>query len=186
MPATTLNGQNIQVLGPRYGTACLNHPEYRSYENAQITALLERYDFDALWFDMAFWTGVCICERCRERYRSETGDEIPLVVDWTSPTWARFQSARERWLREWTLQLFDVARAARPGLPVTHNLAPGAIGWVTAQKIDWGRDDSFAAGDIYGGKDEQLLISKLMLHLGQEQPAEFMTSRASTSSTTRR
>ena len=57
VPATTLNGQNVQVLGPRYGTACLNHPEYRSYENAQITALLERYDFDALWIDMAFWTG---------------------------------------------------------------------------------------------------------------------------------
>ena len=69
---------------------------------------------------------------------------------------------------------------------MTHNLAPGAIGWVTGQKIDWGRDDSFAAGDIYGGKDEQLLISKLMLHLGREQPSEFMTSGPSTSSTTRR
>ena len=178
VPATILNGENLQVLGPRYGTACLNHAEYRSYENAQITALLERYDFDALWIDMAFWTGVCICERCRERYRSETDNEIPLVVDWTSPIWARFQSARERWLREWTLELFEVAHAVRPGLPVTHNLAPGAIGWVTGQKIDWGRDDSFAAGDIYGGKDEQLLISKLMLHLGKEQPSEFMTSRA--------
>jgi hypothetical protein len=178
VPATTLNGQNLQVLGPRYGTACLNHPDYRAYENSQITALLERYDFDALWIDMAFWTGVCICECCRGRYRSESGDEIPLVVDWTSPTWSRFQSARERWLNEWTLELFEVARAVRPGLPVTHNLAPGAIGWVTGQKIDWGRDDSFAAGDIYGGKDEQLLISKLMLHLGREQPSEFMTSRA--------
>ena len=60
---------------------------------------------------------------------------------------------------------------------MTHNLAPGAIGWVAGEKIDWGRYDSFAAGDIYGGKDEQLLISKLMLHLGQEQPPEFMTSR---------
>ncbi len=29
VPATTLNGQNLQVLGPRYGTACLNHPDYR-------------------------------------------------------------------------------------------------------------------------------------------------------------
>ena len=103
-----------QVLGPRYGTACLNHPEYRSYENAQITALLERYDFDALWIDMAFWTGVCICERCRERYRGETDDEFPLDVDWTSSTWARFQSARERWLKEWTLELFEVAHAVRP------------------------------------------------------------------------
>jgi hypothetical protein len=177
VPATSLNGQNLQVLGPRYGTACLNHPGYRSYENAQITALLERYDFDALWIDMAFWTAVCICQSCRERYHRETDDEIPLVVDWTSPKWARFQSARERWLKEWTLELFDVAHAVRPGLPVTHNMAPGAIGWITGQKIDWSSEDSFAAGDLYGGKDEQLLVSKLMLHLGKEQPSEFMTSR---------
>jgi Alpha-L-fucosidase len=177
VPATALEGKNVQAHGPRYGTACLNHPGYRAYENAQITALLERYEFDALWIDMAFWPAVCICEHCRERYRGETGDEIPVVVDWTRPAWARFQSARERWLKEWTLELFDVAHAVRPGLPVTHNLAPGAIGWITAEKIDWGLEDSFAAGDIYGGKDEQLLISKLMLHVSKHQPAEFMTSR---------
>jgi hypothetical protein len=177
VPASTLNGYETQMLGLRYGTACVNNNEYRAYEHAQIAALLERYEFDALWIDMAFWPGVCVCRKCRQRYRAENGEEIPLVVDWESPAWGRFQAARERWLEEMTLELFDVAHKVRPDLPVTHNLGPATHGWFTGQKIDWARHDSFVAGDLYGGKDEQLVISKLMLHLGQQQPAEFMTSR---------
>jgi hypothetical protein len=177
VPASTLTGYDMHLFGPRYGTACVNNAEYRAYEHAQIAGLLERYDFDALWVDMVFWTAVCVCDRCRQRYRAEEGEEIPLVVDWKSPTWARFQAARERWLEEMTVGIFEVVHQVRPGLPVTHNLNPGTHGWFPAQKADWARYDSFASGDIYGGKDEQLVISKLMLHVGQQQPAEFMTTR---------
>ena len=177
VPATTLNGYDSHLFGPKYGTACANKPEYRAYEIEQITALLQRYDFDALWIDMVFWTGLCVCGDCRERFRSEAGEDIPLVVDWASPVWARFQAARERWLKEMTVELIDAAHKARPGIAVTHNLAPGTLGWFTAQKLRWGNYDTFVAGDLYGGRDEQLVISKVMLHLGQEQPAEFMTSR---------
>jgi hypothetical protein len=177
VPATTLKGYDSHLFGPKYGTACATKPGYRAYEREQITALLQRYDFDALWIDMVFWTGLCVCEDCRERFRSEDGEEIPLVLDWESPAWARFQAARERWLEELTVELIDAAHQARPGIAVTHNLAPGTLGWFTGQKLRWGRHDTFVAGDLYGGRDEQLVISKVMLHLGQQQPAEFMTSR---------
>jgi len=177
VPATTLKGYDSHLFGPRYGTACANQLGYRDYEKTQIGALLRRYDFDALWIDMAFWTGLCVCTRCRERFRAEDGQEIPVVVDWASPSWAHYQVARERWLEEMTVEFIEAAQEARPGIAVTHNLAPGTHGWFTAQKLHWGRYDTFVAGDIYGGRDEQLLISKVMLHLGKEQPAEFMTSR---------
>jgi hypothetical protein len=177
VPATTLKGYDSHLHGPRYGTACANKPEYLAYERDQITALLQRYDFDTLWIDMVFWTGLCVCEDCRQRFRSEDGEEIPLVIDWESPAWARFQAARERWLREMTVELIGAARQVRSGIAVTHNLAPGTHGWFTGQKLRWGRYDTFVAGDLYGGRDEQLVISKAMLHLGDEQPAEFMTSR---------
>ncbi len=177
VPATTLKGYDSHLFGPKYGTACANKLGYRAYERQQITALLQAYDFDALWIDMVFWTGLCVCEDCRARFRAEDGEEIPMVVDWASPAWARFQAARERWLRELTVELIDAAHEARPGIAVTHNLAPGTLGWFTGQKLRWGRYDTFVAGDLYGGRDEQLVISKVMLHLGQEQPAEFMTSR---------
>lgn len=177
VPATTLKGYDSHLLGPRYGTACANQPDYRDYEKAQIAALLGRYEFDALWIDMAFWTGLCVCTRCRERFRREEGEEIPVKVDWEAPRWARYQAARERWLEEMTREFIETAQAARPGIAVTHNLAPGTHGWFTAQKLQWGCYDTFVAGDLYGGRDEQLVISKVMLHLGKEQPAEFMTSR---------
>jgi hypothetical protein len=177
VPATTLKGYDSHLYGQRYGTACANQPEYRAYEKAQMGALLERYEFDAVWIDMAFWTGLCVCARCRERFRAEEGEEIPLVVDWASPDWARYQAARERWLEEMTVEFIEAAQAARPGIAVTNNLAPGTHGWFTAQKLHWGRYDTFVAADIYGGPDEQLVVSKVMLHLGKEQPAEFMTSR---------
>ena len=176
-PATILKGYDAHLFSSRYGTACANKPEYRAYEKAQITALLERYDFDALWMDMVFWTALCMCTNCRERFRSEEGKDIPLTVDWASPAWVSYQTARERWLEEMTVELIETAHKARPGIAVTHNLAPGTHGWFMAQKLYWGNHDTFVAGDLYGGRDEQLVISKAMLHLGQRQPAEFMTSR---------
>ena len=86
VPATTLKGYDSHIMGQRYGTACANHPEYRAYEKSQIGALLGRYEFDAFWIDMAFWTGLCVCAHCRERFRVEEGEEIPLVVNWASPS----------------------------------------------------------------------------------------------------
>lgn len=177
VPATTLKGYDSHLFNPRYGTACANQPKYREYEKAQIGALLDRYDFDALWIDMCFWTGVCVCARCRERFRAEEGEDIPVAVDWASPAWSRFQTARERWLEEMTVEFIETAEAARPGIAVTHNLAAGMYGWFWGHKLHWGRHDRFVAADIYGGRDEQLLISKALIHLGKEQPAEFMTSR---------
>jgi len=178
VPATTLKGYDYHLPGPRYGTACVNGPGYRAYEKTQISALLERYDVDALWIDMVYWTGLCVCGACRERFGTEDGEEVPLVVDWESPSWTRFQAARERWLEEMMVELIEAAQKARPGTAVTHNLAAGTNDWFTAQKLNWGRYDTFVAGDLYGGRDEQLVICKAMLHLGKEQPAEFMTSRS--------
>ena len=182
VPASTLKGHDPHVMsrqmfGPRYGKTCANNSDYREYEKTYITALLQRYDFDTLWIDMAFWADVCVCSRCRERFRAEEGWDIPLVVDWEDQRWVRYQAARERWLEEMTLELIEAAEDARPGIAVTHNLAPGTHGWLTGQKLQWGRYDTFVAADLYGGGDQQLVMSRAMVHLGKEQPAEFMTSR---------
>ena len=36
--------------------------------------------------------------------------------------------------------------------------------------------DTFVAGDLYGDRIEQLVVSKMLLHLSETRPAEFMTS----------
>ncbi|GAA3085306.1 hypothetical protein JOF29_002943 [Kribbella aluminosa] len=161
----------------RYVTMCANHLEYRQYEMTQIAALVERYDFDALWLDMAFWTAICVCETCAAKFRAETGLELPERVDWQDSTWCAFQAARERWIAEFFVVLRDAAREVRPDLAVTHNLAPGLNGWFHGQQSDHAQLDTFAAGDLYGGRDQETFVLALMRNLAPGELTEFMTSR---------
>ena len=177
VPATRELGYDWTVLGHRYGTLCPNHRGYREYEKQQITALLDRYDFDVLWIDMAFWTAVCVCDACETRHRDEFGAPIPRVVDWSAPEWATFQSARERWLAEFVAEIVATAKSGRPGLAVTHNLAPGLRDWSRGQRAEDAAVDDFAAGDLYGGFDEQVFVIALMRGLRPGVLTEFMTTR---------
>lgn len=177
VPISTRTGDDVPWHGPRYGTACPNQSGYRAYEAAQITALLERYDVEVLWLDMTFWNAVCVCPSCTSRFAREFGGDIPDTIDWRDPRWNAFQSARERWLEEFVAELYATARSVRPDVALTHNFGGATHGWYAGLRSDVARLDTFAAGDIYGGKEEQLLVSKLMQHLGERQPAEFMTTR---------
>src|SRR5713226_9388800 len=143
---------------------------------AQLEDLLSSYQFDALFLDMIFWPVICGCDHCRARFRMETGSEIPTVVDWTSREWCEFQTARERWCWEFTRDLMAKAREVSPNIGLTHNLAPALSNWVYAQPISASIHDTFVAGDLYGDRIEQLFVSKLLLHLSETRPAEFMTS----------
>ena len=60
---------------------------------------------------------------------------------------------------------------------MTHNFSPALSTWVLGQPVLASRHDTFVAGDLYGDRVEQLVVSKLLLHLGRSRPAEFMTSR---------
>jgi hypothetical protein len=177
VPISMRNGIDHPYFGAKYGTASLANLEYREYEKTQIRALLERYDFDALFLDMTFWNAISIDDVSVARFREETGRDIPLTLDWSDPEFVDFQRARERWLLEFIQDLIATAKSVRPEIAVTHNISPGTHGWYTGQKLSWSNLDTYASGDIYGGRDEQLLISKLMQHLGARQPAEFMTTR---------
>jgi hypothetical protein len=162
----------------RYGVACVNNPAYRAYETGQLEALVGRYDFDALWIDMVFMPAHCVCDWCRQRYRDETGADMPDRIDWSSSSWITFHEARERWVEDFYTTVIGAVRSVRPELAVTHNLSPswhGLSGGATAEQA---RFDTYTSGDFYGGQDEMLLVTTLMRSLTQEQPGEFMTSRA--------
>lgn len=177
VPATRELGYEWALLGPRYGTLCPNQRDYVEYEKQQITALLDRYDFETLWIDMAFWTTICVCDACADRFRAEHRSEIPRRIDWRSAVWTTFQSARERWIAGFIDELQATARAVRPGIAVTHNLAPGLRDWSRGQRSEDARLDDFVAGDLYGGFDEQVFVLGLMRALRPGVRAEFMTTR---------
>lgn len=162
----------------RYGIVCFNNPEYRAYVHAQAAEIVQGYDIDAFFFDMLWWSGICLCSHCEDRARRETGADIPKTVDWLDPAWCRFQAARERWLTEFVGELRDNVHRHRPDLQVYHNFALGMADWARGVSLESAAHHDFLGGDFYGGRDEQLVITRLMLNLSESRPVEFMTTVA--------
>jgi hypothetical protein len=160
----------------RYGVCCPNNEEYRAYELGLLEEILTGYDWDGAWLDMIFFLACCVCPSCQQRFEREEGAQIPVVLDWTDPVWAKFQTARRRWLTEWISILIDRAREIGPHLAITHNLASALSGWRRGQPLDSGRLDDYTSADLYGDRYEQLVATKMALHLSQTQPAELMVS----------
>lgn len=177
VPATRERGLDWHMFDAKYGTLCPNQLAYREYERTQVQALLRRYGFETLWIDMAFWTALCVCEACEARARQELGYGVPRVVDWSDPRWCRFQVAREHWMREFFVEIKAAAREVDADVWVTHNLAPGLHNWFWGQRADGAADDDFVAGDLYGGRQQQIFVLALMRQLRSGVPTEFMTSR---------
>ena len=160
----------------RYGLCCMNNQDYRAFVHAQIHEFLDAYDMDAVFFDMMWWAGVCGCTSCRTRYHQEQNAEIPQTVNWLDPAWCAFQSARERWITEFIIELRDLVRQKKPHLQVYHNFALGLANWTRAISFQSAKGHDFLGGDFYGGQTEQLVISRLMLNLSEHKPVEFMTT----------
>ena len=161
----------------RYGTCCPNNPGYRAFAIAQTEELLRGCDFDGFFFDMTFWPAICLCPHCRTLYREGTGKEIPNVVDWTSPDWCSFQAAREQWMKEFARDLTATVKRIKPQMPVYHNFACACSNWMRGVPLDSAIHHDFLGADFYGDRVEQLMVTKLMVNLTTNRPAEFMTSR---------
>lgn len=163
----------------RYGHCCPNNPDYRNFVLTQTDELISTYAFDAFFFDMVWWPTICVCKHCHRRYRKETGYDIPKTVDWWSEGWCRFQSHREQWMLDFTRDLREQVKKNAPTLPVYHNFAVSMFNWTRGLNLKAAQHHDFLGGDFYGDPLEQLLVSKLMINLTENRPAEFMTTKCS-------
>jgi len=162
----------------RFRVCCMNSDAFREYVRAQVADLAGRYDLEGLWIDMIGWNGtVCYCHNCREKYFRETGHELPDTIDWSSPEWARFVTARERWFLEFQQMVDTAARSARPGLTVTFQCGSWTQGWGSGCTPELFAIGDFLAGDFYGDAIEQSVICKALAAYTRNKPIEFMTSR---------
>lgn len=159
----------------RYGIVCLNHPDYRAFALAHIAEILA-YPVDALFCDMVWWNGVCRCGACRSRYRAETGDAIPEVVDWRAPAWLQFQTRRTAWLAEWAEDMAQLAHRLRPEIAYYHNFALGLANWTRGTSMAAVSGNDFLGGDFYGPAEEQLMMTRFMRGASKHAPAEYMTT----------
>jgi hypothetical protein len=127
-------------------------------------------------FDMTFWTCVCYCGHCQERWRKEVGGELPRTVDWTDERWVTFQRKREQWLGEFAEICTSTVRAARPQTSVEHqaSIYPGS--WNNGASWPLVAQNDFLQGDFYGDALQGSFVRKLLEDLTPRRPFGYETS----------
>ena len=160
----------------RYWYSCPNNQEYREFAKRQIREIVN-YDVAGIFIDMTFWPGVCVCHSCQERYRRESGLELPSVIDWSNERWVAFQRARERWVAEFAVELTECVKQAKPDVTVNHQFAGVLAGWLRGQSPAIADACDYLGGDFYGDKYQQSLGAKVLTAFTRNIPFEFMTSR---------
>ena len=175
---STADIKDLMMQGKgRYGLICPNHSEYRDFLKIQFAELREHFSFKAIFLDMTFWPMICYCDSCKERYRKETGANIPEYVDWSDSAWLQFQAKREEWMTEFAFFATEEMKKAYPGVDVEHQYSTASHPWtfgVTGKQSD---ASDYTGGDLYGGFEQQSFICKLYYGITRNQPFEYMTSR---------
>ena len=161
----------------RYGLICPNSYGYRDFLKQQFSELCSVYSFKGLFLDMTFWPMICYCDNCRNRYREETGLELPETIDWTDPDWIRFQEAREIWLSEFAAFASGELKRIKPDIDIEHQFSTATHPWTFGVRAAISENSDYTGGDLYGGFEQQSFICKLYYGITKNQPFEYMTSR---------
>ena len=102
---------------------CLLGPA-REYIKNIVRELAQNYDFDGYWLDGYGWFGrtmICYCDTCRERYREDSGQELPPKVNKRDEGFRRYYHWRQTMNRRALHEIIATIRAVNPELTVTHN-----------------------------------------------------------------
>ena len=160
----------------RYGICCPNNPDYRKFALSQINEIMGSYKFNGFFFDMAFWPAICLCKHCREKFRKETGKNIPVKINWLDPLWCKFQSMREDWMCGFIRDVAGLIKNKNRSVSIYFNFATAFLNWSYGLPLRSAKYHDFLGGDFYGDSIEQLLVSKIMINLTENMPVEFATT----------
>ncbi len=161
--------------GSRHGFVCPNSP-YREYVRAWTRELAERFDLDGVRFDMTFWTCVCYCTHCQERWRQEVGGDMPRTVDWADPRWVTLQRKREKWLGEFAALCTSTVKQIKPAATVEHQSSTYPLGWSNGVSHPLVSQNDFLQGDFYGDALQGSFVRKLLSELTPNRPFGYETS----------
>lgn len=162
----------------RYGFCCPNNKEYREFVKEQILEMAEYVEVDGMFFDMPFWPHPCYCPSCRERWKQETGGELPKREDWNDPKWRLFMQKGREWMGEFVSFAADEMKKAAPNVSVEFNSAyaglPDGDKGLAEEVL---QTSDYAGGDLYGGIYNQSFICKFYKNATNHPPFEYMFSR---------
>jgi len=171
------DGTSARQNGGRYGLCCPNNMEYREFVFKQIAEMLEYFDLDGMFYDMLFWPYTCYCDSCRDRYRKETGMEIP-DENWNDANWMKFYHKRYEWMGEFAMTVTKETKRINPKLSVEHNYASGVAGdWHNGAGEPVNEACDYTGGDLYGDLYNHSFTCKYYMNITKNPPFEYMTCR---------
>jgi len=111
------------------GFPCVNNPIYREEFTKYIKALVISYDIDGIMFDGAHphllyprdKSGKIICRYCAEKYKQQTGKNLPYKEDWNDLNWKRYVRWRFQCVNEFLIELKKAIKSVAPHIYVTIN-----------------------------------------------------------------
>ena len=161
----------------RYGVCCCNSP-YQQYFLNLVRELCGKYQLEALWIDMVgFWRTACYCEHCKKLYFEETGEEIPVIVDWTNPAWRRYAQFKVKSFNRSIRQIVETAKAANPNVSVCIQSAAWGAANLLGYNSEFYTMCDYTAGDFYTGVRDQDVDCKFLRNVTTNQPFEYMVPR---------
>ncbi len=88
---------------------CPNSP-YHDHLASIVREIGENYDVDGFYFDEASFQSWCACQYCQEKFRRDTGEDLPREEKWDDPVFQRFISWRYEQITRWREELYNVAK----------------------------------------------------------------------------
>ncbi len=109
----------INLEGKPTPWACPAREEVQEYELSLYKEVMDNYDVDGIHMDYIRYNSedVCFCERCRSRFKKETGID-PLEIGKSShylnrkhPFWAQWIEWRAKWITKFVEELSKLTKS---------------------------------------------------------------------------
>jgi hypothetical protein len=119
---------------------CPNSP-YGAHIVAVSAEVAERYPIAGFYLDEPSLQSWCACPFCHDRYRRDTGHDLPLSIERGTPEFARFLSWREGVVTGFVGAVADAVRAARPGVAffAQHAFPMASTAQPHLRRLFWGK-----------------------------------------------
>jgi hypothetical protein len=142
--------------------ACYNSP-YGELLPAFAAEVVRDVGFDGLWFDGSTWSHHntwpmfqpgCACDFCRERFKRETGLDLPQKVDFSERTFRVWLNWRYDVLMDMWRRVVAAVHEVRPDAVICFNnyrrRNPGTFAWNTAIPLRTLDLDMLMSGELDG------------------------------------
>ena len=168
----------IRAEHTRYGTCCPNSP-FRDLFHALVYEMVSTYDIDGLWVDMiGFFAPDCYCDFCREKYKKETGFDIPEKINWQDENFLRYIDFKWDSVATYTEGISEMAKKAKPHISLSYQCAQWHFSLASSLGPRYFAAMDYLSGDFYADRTRTDVVCRLFYKLSNKLPFEYMISRA--------